>query len=592
VTGRALTLALHLLRTTAVAAAVVTLEGCWCVGHDPWESTEVIDTETDADLYAVTRLENDPEAAYPEYVGLAVGAGGSVIAWGRAYDEANWRTVPFVEHSQVGDANLRAVWADGSVWWVVGDAGTAALSVDHGLTWTPIDLGTTANLRGITSIGSQLVVVGDGVMRLQGADGLWVEVPAPAGGWGELRAVHYDGSRLYVVGLAGKIWSAADPSGEWMAEDIGTDVDLFDVSSFQLDYEASTIAVVGASGTLLLRGASGWTRADTRTTTDLIACEDGGVLAAGGGLYEIGQKHRLRHIDTLTGAQALSYTQYTGALAVGTDGAAYDKPYYGCDGGRPFVVHGESVTAELRVCTRSGASEIEDALALAWARDALVEHASVASFARFALELLALGAPPKLLREVHVAIADELRHAKLCFGLARRFGGVAVEPGGLPLPVGVLERVGDPVATALALFEEGCINESLAACEAADAAGVCEDAEAREVLDTIAGDERRHATFAWAALRWLLDTYGERVRGPVRARLARVAPAYVHGSMGPTLECDECDESELQSALLAHGRLSPSRRARVHRRVFVELILPLAHALLEPNTNATLPACS
>jgi hypothetical protein len=567
-TNRALTLALQLLRTTAIAAAASSLEGCAfaCLSYDPWSETETIELETDADLHAVVRLPERNEGNRI-HTGLAVGAGGSVIAWGDDYDLTNYSHLPFVEHWQVGEADLHAAWADESTWWVLGDAGTVAVSHDLGLTWTPVDIGTTANLRGIAKVGSQLVVVGDGVVWVQGSAGNWTEALAPAGGWGELRAVHHDGSRVYAVGLSGKIWSAADPSGEWVAENIGTDVDLFDVGRFRPHYNEVLIAVVGAAGTLLLRDASGWDRVNTRTSVDLIAYDDGGVLAADGELFEISEKQRLRSVESLPGAQALSYVRGLGALAVGADGVAYDKRYAVCKGGRPFVVHDETITAQLR-----GADDLEPALARAWADDALAEHASVASFARFALELLALGAPPALLREVHVAIADELRHAKLCLGLARRFaGGSTIEIGALRLPARALGRVGDPVATALALFEEGCINESLAACEAADAAGCCEDDEVREVLESIAADERRHASLSFAALRWLLDTQGERVRGPLRTRLARVAPP----RMGPARDCDAPE----------FGRLSPERRVHVHQRVFAELIVPLAHALLESTTN-------
>jgi hypothetical protein len=565
--SRALTLALHLLRTTAIVATALTLEGCWfpCLGYEPWNHANTLALETHTDLHAVVRLpEVDTENRV--YIGLAVGAGGSVIAWGDEYDLTNAAHLRFVEHWQVGEADLQAAWADQSAWWVVGNAGTVAVSHDLGLTWTPVDIGTTANLRGIANVGSRLVVVGDGGVWVQGSAGNWAAAPTPVGGWGELRAVHHDGSRVYAVGLAGKIWSAADPSGEWVAEDIGTDVDLFDVGTFEVRYDDVRIAVVGAAGSLRLRDASGWKRVRTGTSEDLIAFDDHGVLAANGELFEISKKRRLRSLETLPGAQALSYSHGPGALAVGARGVAYDKGYTACKGGRPFVVHDETLTAQLR-----GSGDLDDALAQAWTDDALAEHASVASFARFALELLALGAPPELLREVHVAIADELRHAELCLGLARRFAGRAIEIGALALPSGALGRVGDPIATALALLEEGCINESLAACEAADAAGSCEDDEVREVLDSIAADERRHASLAFAALRWLLDTHGERVRGPLRARLAQVGPARLGSAR-------DCDAPEL-------GRLSPDRRMHVHQRVFAELILPLAHALLESTAN-------
>src|SRR5262249_26351134 len=147
----------------------------------------------------------------------------------------------------------------------------------------------------------------------------------------------------------------------------------------------------------------------------------------------------------------------------------------------PWVIDGELVTAEL-------AGEIVTAdpnhrqLAQAWARDGLLEHASVAAFARVVAELLSIGAPPELVRATQQAIADELEHARLCFDLASRHAGAVLGPGSLPILAkptnfGTVSdsRAGDPVAIALAMFEEGCINESVAAAEAAVAASTCRD---------------------------------------------------------------------------------------------------------------------
>jgi hypothetical protein len=509
--ARALTLALRLLYSSAAA---VGLSGCGCgLFYEPWGDAESIELGTSADLHAMAEFSDDGGYG-PNYV--AVGAGGTVVAWRPEYTSTGFETI--AELSSVGEADLRAIWVDQSAWWVVGDGGIVAVSGDLGMTWTIVDLGTTANLHGIIRVGSRLVVVGDDVVFVQGSDGTWSEILAPEGNWGQLRAVHSQDSQVYAVGRAGVIWSTEDPSGEWVAEQSGVDADLFDID-FYSDYLSgggSSAVVVGADGTLLMGGAGDWTRVETHMSTDLIGCDGEGVLAADGRVFEIGENRKLVQVDTFAGAQALVYRSYSGVTVVGADGMAGEKNYSGCKGGRPFTVDGESHTASLR-------GDASDPRAAKWARNGLDEHASVASFARFGLELLALGAPPRLLREVHAAIQDELLHARLCFGLARRFGGVAVDPGAMPIPTRALARTGDPVATALALFEEGCINESRAACEAAHAAAVCDDAELREVLERIAADELRHALLAWDALRWLLDTYGERVRGPLRARLARSA---------------------------------------------------------------------
>src|SRR5690606_33504532 len=75
-------------------------------------------------------------------------------------------------------------------------------------------------------------------------------------------------------------------------------------------------------------------------------------------------------------------------------------------------------------------------LAAHWLAEAAVEHASVASFSRFALSLLALGAPPSLVASAHAAALDEIRHAQDCFALASRYRGEPVGPGPLPIPEG------------------------------------------------------------------------------------------------------------------------------------------------------------
>jgi hypothetical protein len=67
-----------------------------------------------------------------------------------------------------------------------------------------------------------------------------------------------------------------------------------------------------------------------------------------------------------------------------------------------------------------------------WQADALMEHASIASFARFGLQLLALGAPARLVRDAQRAGLDEIRHAEQAFSIASRLAGRVIGPGALP----------------------------------------------------------------------------------------------------------------------------------------------------------------
>src|SRR5262249_9598845 len=128
-------------------------------------------------------------------------------------------------------------------------------------------------------------------------------------------------------------------------------------------------------------------------------------------------------------------------------------PTYPLRNGRPFLVGLEARTAAAehadRGWTQGGlALDVEGlmpplpvesertplppdaraALARAWEADALLEHASIAAFSRFAMDLLAVGAPPDLITAALAAATDEVRHARLCFTLAQRYSGQVIAP--------------------------------------------------------------------------------------------------------------------------------------------------------------------
>ena len=149
-----------------------------------------------------------------------------------------------------------------------------------------------------------------------------------------------------------------------------------------------------------------------------------------------------------------------------------------------------------------------------------MEHASVAAFARFTLELLSLGAPAELVAASQRALADEIRHAKLCFGLATAYAGHALGPGPLSSEGALGAQSLDAIVeTAIA---EACIGETLAAVEAAEAAAHATDPSVRRVLLAIARDEKRHAELGWRFLSWVLDVAPASARPALRARLCEI----------------------------------------------------------------------
>jgi hypothetical protein len=55
-----------------------------------------------------------------------------------------------------------------------------------------------------------------------------------------------------------------------------------------------------------------------------------------------------------------------------------------------------------------------------WAERAQMEHASIASFAKFSLQLVMVAAPPALLADAHDAAVDEIHHARVGFAPWKR----------------------------------------------------------------------------------------------------------------------------------------------------------------------------
>jgi hypothetical protein len=204
-------------------------------------------------------------------------------------------------------------------------------------------------------------------------------------------------------------------------------------------------------------------------------------------------------------------------------------------------------------------------LAEHWTEIGLMEHASVAAFARFTLQLLSLGAPAELVRESTGAQADEMRHATIAFELAATYGETPVGPGRLDLS-GTLEAqsLEDILRTTI---QEGCIGETRAALEAAEAARSATVPGVRAVLEGIAVDEGRHAALAWRVVRWLLSEHPE--LGPIAREEFRRADRFAVSA------------GFSDAAGLRHGMLDGVTLARVHRTARDEVILPCADALLE-----------
>lgn len=200
-----------------------------------------------------------------------------------------------------------------------------------------------------------------------------------------------------------------------------------------------------------------------------------------------------------------------------------------------------------------------------WLERGQNEHASIASFDRFALGLLAVGAPPQLLEQTHAAAMDEIRHAQVCFAIASAYAGEGLGPGKLSL-AGVLEVPFDLAGLCEHTVIEGCIGETLSALEARAAADEAREPAITAAMSIIATDEMRHAELAWAFVRWAAEmdaSVKPRIRTAFEdaARNDRVAlPRYA------------CRGEEVEG----FGFLMPETSHRVRLHALEEVVRPAA----------------
>ena len=265
-----------------------------------------------------------------------------------------------------------------------------------------------------------------------------------------------------------------------------------------------------------------------------------------------------------------------GACRPAGDGSGWHCISPGVVCGRPLLVGGESRTAPSRTrgdWARAGATPdvsaldpaLRGAIAAHWQDVAALEHASIASFARFTLQLLALGAPPELLADTQRAAADEVEHARAAFAIASAYAGRPIGPAALD--VGCL-----PVATDLgdvlcALVEEACVGETMGVAEAVILAEAAVDPVLRGVQARIAEDELRHAALAWRALQWGLAQASAEVRRRVAETFERAMAAVVRAP------------EPRERVAREHGLLSAEEIVALRRQAVRDVVLPCARAL-------------
>ncbi len=200
--------------------------------------------------------------------------------------------------------------------------------------------------------------------------------------------------------------------------------------------------------------------------------------------------------------------------------------------GRPLLVDGAPLLPPLVLrddwldevaVTLEGDAVDREGAGKAWLEDARMEHASIASFARFTLDLLAHGAPAELLVLAQRALGDEIRHARVCFAVASAYLGRKLGPG--PLALAGVRPSTSLAAAAAAAVREGCIGETMAALALEERARGAPTPELRTLIAGIAADEADHSELAFRFVDWALCTGGAGVRAAVAAAFFSARPS-------------------------------------------------------------------
>ena len=249
--------------------------------------------------------------------------------------------------------------------------------------------------------------------------------------------------------------------------------------------------------------------------------------------------------------------------------------------GRPFLVAGRERVADPTARSdwakgRPGVDalpcEIRSALADVWTQQALFEHASIASFSRFVLHLLACGAPADLVAAANVALGEEIEHAQLFFGFASHYAGAPVGPTALDVRDSLSPASLAFAEIVLAAVREGCIAETISAWHVALAARGASDPAMARVLEAVATQELDHAVLAWRFLDWAWTQADDDLR-------ERIVETFAHADASAPRRASSATTLD-DATLREHGLLPAELHARATRQALHDVVAPAVRRFL------------
>ena len=208
-----------------------------------------------------------------------------------------------------------------------------------------------------------------------------------------------------------------------------------------------------------------------------------------------------------------------------------------------------------------------------WLELAEGEHASVASFARHTLQLMSIQAPSTLITASQKAAIDEVRHAKITYGLASAFLRSNFRPGPLNVERSLEKMNLNEIAQSI--IEEGCIEETISAFEAHVEASTAEDPAIKDALLKIASEETNHAQLAWDTIQWIRDSFPETQALVQETFYSELESRLMQSEIElPFLQTSFCLDSVADNRFRDYGLIQSKDKNKIRVTVMRDIIKP------------------
>lgn len=286
-------------------------------------------------------------------------------------------------------------------------------------------------------------------------------------------------------------------------------------------------------------------------------------------------------------AMLVSRSEWIAALELSATGTGHGRRVWRtpiCSFDVTRVEHGceRAYRADVARSVRRSDEQLEfaslgECLGHEWAAEATEEHASIASFSRLSLQLMARGAPPHLIARVHRAALQEIEHARSAFGIASSLLGYDVGPGPLAAPTSVPTDRETLIAECVI---DGCVGELAATYVARGLARSASEAPIRRHHSKVAREELQHAELAFAILAWLVDDVRRESNVALRESIAwlEVLASQLEAEAGILTRVSAAPDASRRRA----GRPDEHLLRDSRRRAVLDVVLPCLRSIEVP----------